>query len=300
MQERETELAGGSLHYQINNDEVCITGFHGNASEILLPDTIEGYPVRVIGKKAFLSKKNLKKIRLPEKTVSVQDWAFAYCDRLRCIQLPGSCADFGRAVFLECKELTEVSVEHSDEQVLPRGAEKLLAAAVTRLDAYYLLDLKEVGTEEWLAKWDARLLTFLHTPDRTGYSRQVLCGEEDYGSIDFASYVSNRRMAKIRLIFVRLLAPVGLSPDLKKEMEQYLVDHTLGCETDETWQVLLKEYGNSREHYSLFAELGCIHSGNYREILHQTGEDHPEMKAFFIRHMDGVNNREDFFAGLEL
>ena len=103
---------------------------------------------------------------------------------------------------------------------------QLLAAAVRVFDAYYLLEPLQAGSGEWLEKWDARLTAFLHTPDQEGYSRQVLCGEEDYGSTDLGAYVREKRKGKVRLAFLRLLLPLGLKETLQKELEEYLVSHT--------------------------------------------------------------------------
>lgn len=44
MQERELELAGGSLHYAIEKEKAYITGFHGQAAELVIPAVLEGYP----------------------------------------------------------------------------------------------------------------------------------------------------------------------------------------------------------------------------------------------------------------
>ena len=76
------ELAGGSLHYAIEKEKAYITGFHGQAAELVIPAVLEGYPVAEIGKKAFLSKKGLRRITLPDSLEAVGDWAFAYCAKI--------------------------------------------------------------------------------------------------------------------------------------------------------------------------------------------------------------------------
>lgn len=308
MQKRELELTGYSLYYEIENQEVRITDFQGRTTAAELPDRIEGYPVTEIGKKAFLSKKYLRRVTLPRGIREIGDWAFAYCDSLREVCLPRREIRFGKAVFLECGSLQRISARE-DSGCGPgsfaagedaRFQPELLAAAAGKLEAYYLLDIPAVGSKEWLGKWDAGLAALLRTSDQEGYSRQVLCGEEDYGSTDLAAYTGGRRKEKVRLALLRLLFPRGLSESFRQELETYLRGHTKGEKTDETWRVILEEHGDDREYYKLFAELGCLTEENLGDILGDIGEKYPEMKAFFLRHQEQKQEGTDFFAGLEL
>lgn len=294
MQERELAIPGGSLYYEMIHSNVKITRFQGLASEVQIPDRIENAPVTVIGKKAFLSKKNLRRVILPDTVEELEDWAFAYCDGLIQVTLPRRHIRFGKAVFLECGCLQLISDRSGS---LPG---ELLAAAVRVFDAYYLMDLQEAGNEEWLRKWDARLLDLLHTSDQEGYSKQVLCGEEDYGSTDLEAYVSGRRKVKVRLALLRCLHSRGLPEALSAELTEYLRAHTKGKESQETWLVVLEEHGEHREYYSLFAELGCVNRENLDGILSDIGDAHPEMKAYFLRYREEQLGGRSFFDDLSL
>lgn len=293
MQERELVIAGGSLYYGIEGEKITITGFQGAGAEVALPEQIEGVPVARIGRKAFLSRKNLRRLLLPDSIEEIGDWAFAYCGGLAEVRLPCRDIRFGRAVFMECGSLERLTGTHA------RG--ELLAAAVTALDAYYLLDLLEAGSAEWLAKWDSRLMAVMAAPETEGYSRQVLCGEEDYGSTDLAAYTSGRRRAKVRLALLRLLFPELLAEGSRRLLETYLQEHTRGSAAgEEAWRVVLEEHGSDRRYYKLFAELGCLTEENLGELLGDIGEDYPEMKAFFLRYQEESLGVGDFFETLEL
>lgn len=359
MQQRQYENGKEIYYYEIENGKVHVTGFEGHASRIELPPQIEGCPVVVIERKAFLSRKNLHAIALPDTTEEIGDWAFAYCDNLTEVSLPGRDIRFGRAVFKNCGKLKRIVVrQHEHALELPAGQQnhtpelpagqqshtpelparqqnhapefsakqqnlaselsarqqnqtlmfpagyqeqvpELLAAAVTMLDAYYLLDLPVAGSQEWLGKWDARLTSVIHTADQEGYISQSVYGEEDYIGTDLEEYVSARRKEKVRLAFVRLLHPHALQPALKEELERYLRSLTKGREGEEAWQVLRDEHGDDREYYSLFAEISCVTEENLEGILADIGEEYPEMKAFFLT-LDKTSDEGDFFAGLEL
>lgn len=294
MQEREQEIPGGSLYYELTTDGAFITRFQGMASEVNIPERIEDVPVIGIGKKAFLSRKNLRRVTLPETIGEIGDWAFAYCDVLERVILPGKSIRFGKAVFLECSSLAQITTAADSFPA------ELLAAAVREFEAYYLLDMTDAGSEEWLKKWDAKLVSIMKASDQDGYSKQVLCGEEDYGSTDMEAYTSGRRKRKVRLALLRCLFSQGLSPDLKKELHTYLLAHTKGGESEETWQVVLKEHGDHREYYKLFVELGCIREDNQNAILSDIGENYPEMKAYFLRCCKEQAESADFFTSLEL
>lgn len=271
------------------------------AGEIRIPLEVDGCPVEVIERKGFLSKKHLRKVTVHAGVKTVGDWAFAYCDNLHTVVFEGK-PQFGRAVFLECMGLRFLYLgttpEHAGET--DRAVAALLAAAVTTAEAPYLLDAEGAGSEEWFRKWDARMMVILHSEDDEGYSKQVLCGEEDYGSTDLVAYKSGRRKRKVRLALLRLLYPVGITESVKDSLEEYLRKHTKGCESEETWQVILAEHGQESRYYQLFADLGCITEDNFDGILADVGADRPELKAWLMRYKEENLGYSDFFAGLDL
>ncbi len=268
-------------------------------------------PVISIGKKAMLSRKSLRRVILPETIEEIGDWAFAYCDALREVVLPEKEIRFGKGIFRECGRVKSVSVRGKHQDV---GA--LLAAAVTLLDTPYLFTPVHCGEEDWLIQWDARMLQLLHAADQDGYSKMVLCGEEDYGSkennLDY--FLNQKRKSKVRIAFMRLLHPLGLKDTVKKELELYLLEHTAGCGAspaaflekentgalDETWQVLGSEHGEDSEYYKLFTQIGCLREENFDRILSETGENYPEMKAWFLKYKEEEIGYTDFFEALSL
>lgn len=304
MSERKIELQGSCLYYEIAGTggdlSVCVTRFAGSAGEVMIPEQIDGITVTEIGHKAFLGCKTLRRVTLPYTVCKVGDWAFAHCVRLAELRWNGPKQErpicFGRAAFLGCGNLRLLYAKDSLESTAA-----LLAAAVTRMNADYLLDFDTAGSVEWFAKWDARMRTILFTPDSDGFFRQMVCGEEDVGNTDQTAYESAQRCAKVRLLLLRLLYSDGLDRNLRTEAEKYL------RRQDETWQVILHEHAEDPAWYRLFAELGCITPENFDAIIADIGEDHPEMKAWFLRRrMDGAGCQTngqpaaDFFDGLEL
>lgn len=295
MQELEYKLTNASLYYTQKQYRITITGFAGLAGEVAIPGQIDGAEVTCIAKKAFLSRKSIRKVILPRTVTEIGDWAFAYCDSLESVVLPEKGVRFGKAVFLECGRLRELVVRGKEESTAC-----LLAAAVREAEAPYLLDVEEAGTGEWLAKWDARMLAILGNPDTEGYSRQVLCGEEDYGSTDLDAYTSGRRRIKVRLALLRLLQDTGLEESVRSKLEKYLKQYTKGCEQEETWKVVLEEHGEEQPYFQLLTRLGCVTRENITDMLADMGENYPEMKAFLMRYQSETLGGTDFFGTLDL
>lgn len=304
MQEKEWSTENGTLLYEIENQEAVIVGWHGNGTEAAVPELLEGCPVRRVAKKAFLSKKKLRRVVLPASVWEVEDWAFAYCDNLREIVIPGLQVRFGKSVFLDCSSLEQIVPREGSggltDKTPVQDRARLLAAAVTKLDAYYLLDMENIGSREWLAKWDARMESVLSAPDEEGYSKQVLCGEEDYGSTDLGAFLNARRREKVRLALLRLLVSVGIEPHVRVRLQEYLLEHNKGCAGEETWEVIVTECGNKPEYYELFVDIGGMTEDNFDAILRDIGEEYPEMKAYFMRYKQKKIGCSDFFDGLSL
>lgn len=299
MEERQIVVEEGIFCYRIDGKKAELARYEGHGIRIVVPSQIEEYPVSHIARKAFLGQKDLYSVVLPESIEEIGDWAFANCTGLTEISLPKRVIRFGRAVFKNCGNLKRiVTRECNQEKYNPEP--ELLAATVTLLDAYYLLDLPAAGSVDWLGKWDNKLSAVLRTSDQEGYISQSVYGEEDYIGTDLEEYISERRKEKVRLAFLRLLHPRELAPALKEELETLLRGFTRGCGGGETWQVLLGKHADDREYYRLFTELSCINEDNFDGILRDIGEDYPEMKAFFLKTREEYRGGDDFFQGLEL
>ena len=325
MQELEWMIPEGSLSYVRQGGKIEITRYQGLAGHVKVPESLEVetegrvlvkqeddlpvLTVKSIAKKAFLSKKFLRSVEIPASVEEVGDWAFAYCDSLREVSFAGRNVTFGKAVFLECPALRCIRFADRPsgelggamgDKASGEGIGALLAAAVTQMESPYLLNAKEAGSREWLEKWDARMMAILSAEDDEGYSKQILCGEEDYESADLETYLSNSRKKKVRLLLLRLLWPMELEEGKEKQLRAYLLAHTKGCETEETWQVVRDEYGERREFYELFASLGCLTKENAPGIIAQTREENPEMKAFFLKYQADHFSDNNFFGDLAL
>ena len=272
--------------------EIEITGYRGRDMRLAVPAEIDGYAVTRIGRKAFLSNKTLREIRLPDTVAHIDDWAFAYCTNLQKLTLPYRRIGIGQGVFKECARLEQIadgSRTAAGETSATGAAEDravvdtaYLLAAVGSLDAFYLLNPADAGSPAWLARWDDRMGAVMRRSDAEGFSKMLLCGEEDYGSRDnnLDYYMTKRRKEKVRLAVLRLMHDYGLA--------------------DETWQVILEEHGDELAYYEFLTGIGGVTAENFQPMMDDMGQSHTEMKAYLMKYHGERQAGGDAFAAFEL
>lgn len=296
--DKELEIEGGRLTYKVIGDEITVLSCHATGGRVKIPDRIENLPVTKLDKKAFLSCKLLKEVWLPGGLKEIGDWAFAYCSNLECVRLPKRNLFLGKGLFKECDRL--VSICHLGEESLKEEqVGRLLGAVPVKLEADYLFTPGQAGEAEWLRRYDDKLKEFLMQPDEDGYTKMVYCGEEDIVA-NMDNYLAERRRAKSRLCFLRLINDVGISDEFKETLRGYLTGHTKGCSSEAAWEVVFREHGNEQSYYAAFTEAGCLTEENYDGILSQMGENYPEMKGYLMRYKSQNMENTDFFDLLSL
>lgn len=312
--EADLEIEGGRLRLRIQDGEAAVLSCHIDQGKVIVPDTAvvsmdnglqiagedhkESVPITKIERKAFLSCRQLREISLPAGLCDIGDWAFAYCSNLAFVWLPRRSLSLGKGIFKDCHSLEGIFyLDGNSPSERQRGM--LLGTVPVKLEADYLFTPGEAGSSSWIARYDAKLQEFLNQPDEDGYTKMVYCGEEDImANMDL--YLAERRRAKARLCFLRLMNPVELKDELMQELMQYLKLHTKGCESEAAWEVVYEEHGSEQEYYETFTKAGCMDEANYDAILSQMGEQYPEMKGYLMRYHSKKMNTTDFFDMLSL
>ena len=283
--------------------EVYIIEYSGHDTSVIIPEQIEGYPVVYICKKAFLSNKVIREVMLPKTVIEIDDFCFARCSKLKKIGLSYNELKLGQSVFLDCESLEEII--NVSENILEKKVEDvayLLAATTGILDAPYLFDLKRAGNMEWFTQWDIRMLSKMEVDDSEGFSKMLLCGEEDYGSneTDPDFYKHLKRLAKCRVAILRLMHDSFLSIDNKEILKSYLLNLIKGCAHEETWEVVFNEHGDDKAYYEFLIELGGVNENNIFLMLDEMGDRHPEMKAYIMKYNEEIHQEMDAFSEFEL
>ncbi len=99
------------LTYEIKDGKVTITNCDNSISgDVVIPDTIEGFPVTEIGDNAFEYCLNIKRITIPNSLTSIGSHAFYRCTSLESISLPDSLTNIGHGTFVGCRSLTNITI----------------------------------------------------------------------------------------------------------------------------------------------------------------------------------------------
>ena len=113
---QENATSAEYFQYTIENNEVTITGYNGEATDVIIPDYIEGIPVTGIGKGAFYET-GVISVQIPDGITKIGAYVFAFCTKLQSISLPDSVTELGEKQFWGCKALEKV--------VLPAGIKEI-------------------------------------------------------------------------------------------------------------------------------------------------------------------------------
>lgn len=77
---------------------------------MVVPDEIEGIPVKVIGEHAFAGVSNVTSITLPDGVTEIGKQAFSMCSKLTSVNIPSGVKEIGDEAFLNCASLTEITL----------------------------------------------------------------------------------------------------------------------------------------------------------------------------------------------
>ena len=87
---------------------VSVTGYNGNADNVVIPKTYRGIPVKIIEDHAFRDQTRLKSITLPDSVTNIGNSAFEGCSGLTSVTIPDSVTNIGDDAFNACYRLIEV------------------------------------------------------------------------------------------------------------------------------------------------------------------------------------------------
>ncbi len=207
---------------------------------------------RIIESKAFLSRKDIRKVKICSGAGYIGDWAFAKCSNLKEVEFeddfrPGL---FGRDVFTGCDRLESIAFHNTD-----KVTNRLLAVCVNKMYYDHLLRADDVGQKSWYEKWDICLLSQLKTDDAEARLSAALCGEEDIsydgiGSVDGElpgetdDYVRKEEFRKCSLCYLRIINDSYLTDRTREAVCDHLRGNSLGNRSGAAF-------------YSLFDDSNC-------------------------------------------
>jgi hypothetical protein len=89
----------GPYIYRINEENATLYMYRGWEEEVIIPDTLDEYPVTNIDEMAFYNHTRLTTVNIPDSVTSIGDCAFAVCEALTSITIPYSVKSIGDDAF---------------------------------------------------------------------------------------------------------------------------------------------------------------------------------------------------------
>ena len=287
----------GLLTYIIEDNKICITGYEGSDGFLAVPKAIEEYPVCGIDRKAFLGNRSLQHIVLPETIEWIGDWAFCSCAQLQSVELPCCQIILGKGVF--AKDVKLIEIDCSSKKASHSFPKRLMAAAVTLLEAEYLLDMTQAGKAGWYEQLDNRLLTLLTEPIESTLKDLVYCAEEDMGAKQEA-HLEEQGRKKAYMALLRLAYPEKLTEETKDRLKACLLDRE-GFQTKAAWEAIKESRGKEQLIFcDIMMGINGISEGNYATVLEDLGDTFVELKAHLLKEWEQRRGKTSVWEALVL
>lgn len=131
------------FEYEILDGGVTITKYTGNATDVVIPDTIEDVPVTKIGFLSFEAKFDVVSVTLPETTEVICEGAFMDCSSMQSINIPESVTSIERSAFAACTSLESL--------VIPASVKSIEMEAFTACESMTSLEIRnaELKYDDW-------------------------------------------------------------------------------------------------------------------------------------------------------
>ena len=102
------------LTFEIDDENECVTvtGYDKKTipDQLVIPDSIDGYPVTKIAKSAFSDCKTITSVTISDNVNEIEDKAFQSCTSIKSARLPNGLAEISQFLFLNCTSLENVNI----------------------------------------------------------------------------------------------------------------------------------------------------------------------------------------------
>lgn len=109
------------FEFVIKDNAAVITAYTGSDLHVLIPDTLEGVPVREIGKEAFFES-NVLEVVLPDSIEEIGPFAFSGCTHMVRLHLPSALKAVASGMLESCFRLDWLNLEQTQVKTIGPAA----------------------------------------------------------------------------------------------------------------------------------------------------------------------------------
>ena len=104
-------------HQDFEVHDGVLTAYHGQDTEIVIPEYLHGERVVAIGSNAFANSAAITAVYLPDTVISIGTHAFENCIGLSSVRLPNNLQELGNYAFSGCVSLQEIDIPGTVEMI---------------------------------------------------------------------------------------------------------------------------------------------------------------------------------------
>ena len=116
----DTNKEGDFEYTKTRKNEVTLVKYLGGNTKVVLPETIDGGVLKVIGVGAFISNNSIEELIIPDSVDTIRTKAFAFCRNLKAIHLSDGISKLVAETFDGCEKLEEINIPNGVAKI-PSG-----------------------------------------------------------------------------------------------------------------------------------------------------------------------------------
>jgi len=97
--------------FTTNNGAITITQYTGSGGDVVIPDTINGLKVAVVGSAAFYQISALTSVTFGTNVTTIANNAIFQCPNIASVSIPASVTNIGTGPVIDCKSLASIQVD---------------------------------------------------------------------------------------------------------------------------------------------------------------------------------------------
>lgn len=103
--------------YILDNDSLEIISYSGSDSNVIIPATLDGHAVKIIGALSFKNNKKIKTVKIMDGVEEIGESAFNSCENLTSVDIPDSIKNIGISAFGNCTSLKSITIPNGVKNI---------------------------------------------------------------------------------------------------------------------------------------------------------------------------------------